>query len=371
MSKVYFPNLNGLRFVAAILVLIHHVEQFKKIMNLPNYFDNTIINNLGKFGVNLFFVLSGFLITFLLLTEKNRSNTISVSKFYKRRILRIWPLYFLLIILSFFIFPEIEILQINNISNQIHDNFISKIVLFIFFLPNLCLGVFAPVLFASQMWSIGYEEQFYLIWPWILKNIKKARIFLIFLFVCFLTIKTLLLFVFKDFLISINFYEKIVLLFDFPSFDSLLIGGFFAYLVFEKNQTIKFVYKPYFQVIIYLSLFYIVINNCYLTLVINQIYAIIFGLIIINLSNGKTTILNIENKIVNYLGQITYSLYMFHAVIIVLVLNVFEKIKYHNIYIEYFIIITLTILFSILSYEFFEKYFINLKEKYKNNEETN
>jgi len=365
MSKVYFQNLNSLRFIAAILVVIHHIEQFKKIMHLPNYFDNLIINNLGKIGVNLFFVLSGFLITFLLLTEKNNSDTISVSKFYKRRILRIWPLYFLLIVLSFFVFPQINILQINELSNSIHDNFISKLILFICFLPNLCLGIFPPVLFASQMWSIGYEEQFYLIWPWILKKTKPLKNLMIFLFSSYIILKTMLIFVFKNELIKNNLYDKIILFFDFPSFDSLLVGGFFAYLVFINYRIVHYFYKPIIQVIIYLLLLFFIVFNSYFSLYINQIYSILFGLIIINLSKNNKSIFKLENKIFNYLGQITYSMYMFHSVIIVLVLNTMKTINNKNIFIEYFTILILTVLFSIFSYEFFEKYFINLKNRFK------
>jgi peptidoglycan/LPS O-acetylase OafA/YrhL len=70
MSKIYFPNLNGLRFIAALLVVIHHVEQFRKILGRPNYFDNPFIKITGKIGVILFFVLSGFLITYLLIKEQ-------------------------------------------------------------------------------------------------------------------------------------------------------------------------------------------------------------------------------------------------------------------------------------------------------------
>ena len=61
MNKIYFPNLNGLRFIAALLVIIHHVEQLKGVFGLP-YFDNTFVLMIGKLGVILFFVLSGFLI---------------------------------------------------------------------------------------------------------------------------------------------------------------------------------------------------------------------------------------------------------------------------------------------------------------------
>ncbi|RMG83594.1 MAG: hypothetical protein D6707_00790 [Bacteroidetes bacterium] len=67
MTKVYFPNLNGLRFIAAGMVIIHHIEQLKSIFGIENYWGVPFIRLVGKLGVVLFFVLSGFLITFLLL----------------------------------------------------------------------------------------------------------------------------------------------------------------------------------------------------------------------------------------------------------------------------------------------------------------
>src|SRR6266446_4521409 len=86
-KKVHFPNLTGLRFFAAMSVLIYH------------FYGLEVLN--GHYGVILFFVLSGFLITYLLLEEHDMYGTISLRQFYIRRILRIWPLYYWAIILSF------------------------------------------------------------------------------------------------------------------------------------------------------------------------------------------------------------------------------------------------------------------------------
>ena len=88
----YFKNLNGLRFIAAFLVIIHHIEQFKNLWNIPNFYYKSSIKSLGDVGVTVFFVLSGFLITYILLKEKQKTGTINIISFYIKRILRIWPL---------------------------------------------------------------------------------------------------------------------------------------------------------------------------------------------------------------------------------------------------------------------------------------
>src|ERR1044071_5481753 len=97
MQRIYFPGLNGLRFLAASAVIITHVELLKGVLGLPNHWKNPVLFNLGGLGVYFFFVLSGFLITYLLLSEKNMTGHISIKKFYFRRIFRIWPIYYLLV----------------------------------------------------------------------------------------------------------------------------------------------------------------------------------------------------------------------------------------------------------------------------------
>jgi len=139
-QKVYFPNLNGLRFIAAFLVIIHHVEQFKSILKLENYWGKIpFIGIIGKLGVVLFFVLSGFLITYLLLTEEYSFKKISVKKFYMRRVIRIWPLYFLIILLAFIVLPNIQIFNLPGYGKDvIYSNLIWKLILYAIFFSKPC-----------------------------------------------------------------------------------------------------------------------------------------------------------------------------------------------------------------------------------------
>jgi peptidoglycan/LPS O-acetylase OafA/YrhL len=116
-AKVYFPGLHGLRFFAAMMVVFSHVELMKDYHGYPNlYASNLAVYESGRMGVTLFFVLSGFLISYLLLTEKKITGSISVKKFYGRRILRIWPLYYLLVILTFIVLPRIGFFAVPNYS---------------------------------------------------------------------------------------------------------------------------------------------------------------------------------------------------------------------------------------------------------------
>jgi peptidoglycan/LPS O-acetylase OafA/YrhL len=105
-QKIFFPNLDGLRFICFLLVYLYHWN-----LNCALAIENTSVRNSfnflfgnGNIGVNIFFVLSGFLITFLLIKEKEFSGGVHLKHFYVRRILRIWPLYFLIVVKSYYLY---------------------------------------------------------------------------------------------------------------------------------------------------------------------------------------------------------------------------------------------------------------------------
>ena len=107
-KRLFFPGLDEVRGLAALSVAVHHVALNQNRDGIPGLyrtFAAPCVSRLGANGVSIFFVLSGFLITYLLLTEKQRFGTIQLARFYMRRVLRIWPLYFLVIVLSFLILP--------------------------------------------------------------------------------------------------------------------------------------------------------------------------------------------------------------------------------------------------------------------------
>lgn len=238
-QKIYFPNLNGLRFIASFLVIIHHIEQIKSISKIDNYWEAIpFVGIIGKLGVVLFFVLSGFLITYLLLAEEYFFKNISIRKFYMRRILRIWPLYFLIIFLAFFVLPNVDIFTFPGYGKDvIYSNLLLKLFLYVIFFPNLVLTLLGIVPYASHTWSIGTEEQYYLVWPIILKYFKKYRIILmLFIILSYLALGKILSTHYSDILP----YKNVVKAF-WSSFniDCMAIGGIYAILLFQKSKILK------------------------------------------------------------------------------------------------------------------------------------
>ena len=98
------PNVDSVRAIAVLLILFAHIEEAKRFSSIYNI--RAIVRIYGYLSVSIFFVLSGFLLTYLLLYEYITKGTISVKKFYIRRALRIWPLYFLVLFFGAFIYPS-------------------------------------------------------------------------------------------------------------------------------------------------------------------------------------------------------------------------------------------------------------------------
>jgi peptidoglycan/LPS O-acetylase OafA/YrhL len=372
-DRIYFPNLNGLRFIAALLVIIHHTEQIKGIYGLPNRFGNPFVNIIGELGVILFFVLSGFLITYLLLEEEHRTGTIVIQNFYVRRILRIWPLYFLTVALALAVFPNISMFLLPGYERaEIYKHLSGKIILYLFFLPNLVSPVYSVVPYASHTWSIGTEEQFYLTWPALLKFIKKHRLLLMLGIVLgYLFVARALYSGRTDFL---SYKYEIGEFWKVFNIDCMAIGGFFALLLHGKHQVLKFFQNKYF---FYVALVFtsvliargirfpvLSIHDLHFEFLYKEFYSIWFGIIILNFASNPDIRISLEARIFKYLGKISYGLYMYHPASIVLALNIALLFKTTSNLFIYPLTLAIVILVASISYKFFEAYFLKFKGKF-------
>jgi peptidoglycan/LPS O-acetylase OafA/YrhL len=163
VDTFYRPGLDILRALAFLLVFIAHglISQLDKPTQLG------AIGRAGEFGVCIFFFLSSYLITELLLREKRDTKTILIPAFYVRRILRIWPLYFAMIVVGGFYGLFIP-------SHTVSAAWGAALML-------LCTNWYTvghgyPPGFLFPLWSISLEEQFYLLWPFIVKYLSPASL---------------------------------------------------------------------------------------------------------------------------------------------------------------------------------------------------
>lgn len=324
----HFKGLNTLRFIAAFLVVIHHAESLRKDHELKHLKDFGLFEN-GQHAVSFFFVLSGFLITYLLLKEREKRNDISVKQFYLKRVFRIWPLYFLMVIIGAIIQPFF--IEWFHIPYKMPYTIGETWYYFLFFVPGMVNFFFGSNLL-EPLWSIGVEEIFYLIWAPLFKWLKKH------------VLKLLLgVIAFKLILIGINSYmylhPVLSYLIRIHQFEAMAIGGLGAYGVFHYGSRINnlLIYRIPFQVFFYgLILVFILFGatiewNIWTFLfdhpmVASLIQNGLFLYLIIGVSVVDRNLFTLENRFFSYLGEISYGIYMFHLLILSQVIELLKGV---------------------------------------------
>ena len=165
IMKNHIKNLDTFRAIAALVVAVGHIELFRQ-----NNFGSKAFNYMpsGHMGVILFFVISGFLITFLFIKERESYGRISIKDFWFRRIFRIWPVYYLVLLISAFFFETFP-------SGQ-------TIAYALAIMPNFSHALECGWSTSPQIWSIGVENQFYLFFPIIVMLIPKKHLHWVLIF---------------------------------------------------------------------------------------------------------------------------------------------------------------------------------------------
>lgn len=395
VKKEHFKGLDSLRFFAALAVFFTHVELIKKFTGFGTHwidpeeritkftvFQSVISKEIdpispliaysSALGVVFFFVLSGFLITYLLLKEKQSNNSIALGKFYIRRALRIWPLYYLIFILGFFVLPYVDFFAVPGQDNFFQQNFWGNLLLYACFMPNLAFAIYTTAVpNIGQSWSIGVEEQFYLLWPLLIRKSKNVLKSILWIAGTIITLKGLIL-------LSAPFVkiESLIVLKKFLAMSKLecmALGGLGAYFLFhKKEQLLHIIYKPLSQI---LSVIMIPILIYFIPTALEDILHLLFSIsflvIILNVAGNEKSLLKFENRVLQYLGRISYGFYMFHVMCIVFTIHTLDKyiglnndITTPQHILLYGISFLLTVAVSSLSYHIFEMAFIRLKDKY-------
>ena len=346
MSSIkYRPEIDGLRAIAVISVIIYHLNE--------NWLSG------GFLGVDIFFVISGFLITGIIITEIQQ-NSFSLKQFYTRRIKRIYPAFIIVMALVSFI---ASVIFIYNDFNKLRKT----IELAIAFLSNFYLGLTQgyfdlsanenPVL---HIWSLAVEEQYYLIFPLILilayKKFREIKVlFIITLILFFILLATSF--------IPANFYKEVlhqpnIYYLSNLRFPELLVGSLLAiyHNLSNKVQLSKQVNNilAILSTLLLFSCLFLMNNNIAYIPGVTLILPCIFTALIIHTTSQNNIVkLCLSNKAIVFIGKISYSLYLYHWIFIAFAYYITGEKQINNQSIA--IVIVLTIIFSVLSYYLIEQ----------------
>jgi peptidoglycan/LPS O-acetylase OafA/YrhL len=330
---------------------------------------------LGPDGVLFFFVLSGFLITFLILKEQEVTGSIKIRKFYLRRILRIWPLYYFALFLGFVVVPHIYT-QIGTTptTTLLHVYGWRIPLLFAGFAPNVAFVLFPSVTWLSVLWSIGSEEQFYLIWPWLLTAFKKRTATMLFsvvgLFVGFRFIMWLIATNRQNWLTNPSVVMLNKIAFDTENyfrFDCMAVGALGAYALVRHPAAIRHLASRTVEIGALAIIALAMILDPKMPVLQGEILGSAFLLVILNAAVNPNTIFRLDSAPLQYLGKISFGVYVYHFVAISLVIWLSPNLHLHSLAFGSFAMTLLVLIYTIpmaaLSYQFLEKPFLSLKSK--------
>lgn len=355
-ERNYYPELDGLRFFAFLLVFIHHAPRID-----PNPFW-VKLNLYGWMGVDLFLCLSAYLLTQLLFMEYQRTGMINIRFFYIRRALRIWPLYYLFVIAAvlytYYYDGTTGLLLRTSGMFALVDN-----------LMTASLLAYNPFYFAAHLWTIAYEEQIYAVIPWVLRflfsiNYRAKTIILISVLILGNIVRSI--FIWKQiphpaiWVMPITHFDSIFIgliiglgMLDFifdkiPWAVTALIGVFSLYLVCKLPNVQEIGWHLMFTY---------------------PLVALGMGLILASVLRGGNSPLMrwLFNPPISFLGKISYGLYVYHLVGLHYIgglLKVDTTFYWPWLFSIFIIPLIFTILISTLSYLFIEKPFLRLKDRF-------
>ncbi|HWB94882.1 MAG TPA: acyltransferase [Puia sp.] len=375
--KVYFKNLDGIRFLAAFMVVVHHSIFFKKDYSPAYPWIERSIELMGRLGVSLFFILSGFLISYLLLVERDTTGTISFRNFYIRRILRIWPLYLgyglVVTVLSPYVFHW---LGMSHEVTTTSEKLVNLLFLFLFAI-NFQLAFLGDNRGIFEVsWSVCIEEQFYLIWPPLVNFFrKKLKLLIVIMFSTSIVVRLLIYFVFphvtgwsREKWLGIN-YEML-----FDKLDLFGAGLLIAVLHYHRERytaLFRRIFHPAVQVVMTIGA---ILFTC--SVVRPSDNFMLFGLdyvcdffycYVLLAAVADNSIYRLEHPLLRTLGRVSYGIYLFHTSVCQLVLIVFRRgIGHPESRLIYDLAyplagLTVTCVVAWLSYPYYERWFLKLK----------
>jgi peptidoglycan/LPS O-acetylase OafA/YrhL len=354
-KHVYFENLDATRFLGFFHVFLAHCFFTTNTELASSQAFEIATKNVrsGFLGLDYFFVLSSFLLTWLALAERKKTGEFKPGLFLIRRGLRLWPLYLLLVVATYgFVALAGDAFSISALP---------PIEIFLLFWSNIWMSIngqdflFLLVFF----WSIAAEEQFYLFWAFVMRFLSKYMIPVIVVMILSSLIFRYLYLENEPFL----FFNTISYLGDFG------IGALSAFLAFGNKRIIQFFKLLPKHVIALVYLIFIVLTAGYfhwfmspaMVVIEKLIFSLFFAFIILEQNYSEHSIIKLGRfKRMSYLGQLSLGLYCYHGIVLTFLMPWLRQSGFADTNVQVFVInpiliLTITVFISILSYELFEK----------------
>lgn len=363
-ERYYRPELDCIRFLAFCMVFLLHgfaqdPTQYIEL-GVPKFLSEPLIVPLvsaGGYGVDLFFALSAFLITKLLLMERDRTGTIHVGPFYVRRILRIWPLYFAVI-------GAVTIFELGQNVNP--AGYYAAHWFFVGNWYTVTWGLHHSLI--EHMWSVSVEEQFYILWPLLMASLNTKH-FASALVLIYASSNLL-----RGTLVYLAYPDPVPLWCNtFTHLDAFVVGGLLACVLHNRDIVLSAVIRAGFFLVaiaIYWQLGQYPFAGYFsiYPLWTYPLAAFASGLCILAaIARRPTERIFLFPKAVSYLGKISYGLYVFHIPAIHLARHISgaEDLPYDTTwFVRASVAAVLTLMASVASYELFEKPFLRMKRRF-------
>lgn len=361
-EKTYFENLDGLRAIAAIAVMLYHITSYLPFPDtqLGEYLSCYLGFNGsgGYFGVVFFFILSGFLITYLLFEERENSGKIRLRAFYMRRLLRIWPLYYLSLLVGFYFYPLLDHTHVETASLYYYALFAANF-------DHIWNGTTTLGILGVQ-WSVAVEEQFYLLWP-LLFLIRKSWV------QCGLFI---LITLFSEIFYLNQSEWELGYFHFFAAIRFLSFGAIVGYLAFYKLHWITWVFmripKQMIFVVYGLALSFLFMRKTWISqdefslLTIDLVILFFFAFVILEQCYSKRSVFKMSrSKMLGWVGRRSYGVYLMHMMSLYFVVKGMEWLGVYDFWLVAIGTVALTLLGSHLSFVYFEGYFLKLKTRFR------
>ena len=355
--RFYQPELDGLRFYAFLGVFVCHTLPFDgtfyRKFHLPMPWLWGAVAKSGAAGVDLFFALSAFLITSILLREREETGGISLRRFYLRRILRIWPLYFMLIALG-------VVLAHTMAKQSLPWYYVAGYLLFV---GNWVHAVFGrPESICSPLWTVSIEEQFYLIWPLLMKMLGRRGMIVAGIVTFLLASVSRIGFMLAGSSGGFIYYGSI------SRCDSLALGILLA-LFADRMPRLT---RGARVLLLATGLMGWVISSAWLNEQPGPVdLRMVLGRLIVSLAAGAIlyACLHSHHQLVRggwvvRLGKISYGLYMLHLTGILIMLSLFHPIWGWQLLATKGLGFVMTVILALASYRWIESPFLRLKDKF-------